>query len=74
VAVKLSGIAIREREALAREIALYEVLLRNPHPGVAQVLGVCIDSPDGELRLVMRLYAKGSLETMLSGWRVKVRT
>jgi hypothetical protein len=72
-AVKLSGVSAGDREALAREIALYEVLLKNPHPGVVQVLGVCVDAPDGQVRLVMRLCAKGSLESMLKQRAIKVR-
>jgi hypothetical protein len=72
-AVKLSGVAAGDQDALAREIALYEVLLKNPHPGVVQVLGVCVDAPDGQVRLVMRLCAKGSLESMLKQRAIKVR-
>ncbi len=71
--MKLSGFQAENKEALAREIALYEVLLKNPHPGVVQVLGVCKDAPDWHVRLVMRLCTKGSLESMLMKWAVKVR-
>ncbi len=73
-AVKLSGVSAGDHEALAREIELYEVLLKNPHPGVVQVLGVCVDAPDGQVRLVMRLCAKGSLESVLKQGALKVRS
>jgi hypothetical protein len=72
VAVKHDGISTRDREALAREISLYEVLLKNPHPGVEQALGVCCDAPDGGVRLIMRLCAKGSLRDMLELSAAKV--
>jgi hypothetical protein len=49
-----------------------QVVHDNPHPHMAQVLGLCTDAPDGQVRLVMRLYAKGSLEDALKLGKVKV--
>jgi hypothetical protein len=72
VAVKVSGVDIRGPGSLRREQALYEVLLVNPFPRVLPVLGVCSDSADGKVRLVMRMCEAGNLCDALKGFRAQV--
>jgi hypothetical protein len=74
VAVKANGLKPSDAAALATEISLYERLAGNSHPNVVTVMGVCTDSPDGKVRLVMRLCAKGSLDNLLMKSRVEVRS
>ncbi len=72
VAVKANGLKPSDAAALAEEIRLYERLAGNSHPNVVTVMGVCTDAPDGKVRLVMRLCAKGSLDNLLVKSRVEV--
>jgi serine/threonine protein kinase len=73
VAVKCNGLKATDKAALDNEVVLYGVVHENPHPGIVQVLGVCTDAPDGQVRIIMRLCEKGSLEGILHSARVKVR-
>jgi hypothetical protein len=72
VAVKRNGMDAGDKEALAREINLNRALLVRPHPHVVQVLGVCTDAPDGMVRMVMRMCAKGTVYDQLIRARLKV--
>jgi hypothetical protein len=73
VAVKCNGLSAANRASLEKEIELYEKIRDNQHPGIVQVLGVCMDAPDRKVRIVMRLCAKGALEDLLkSSRRTKV--
>ena len=65
VAVKANGLQCASAEAIDNEIKLHQVLLGRPHHNVVTVLGVCVDSPDGNVRLVMEYYSGGSLDSHL---------
>jgi hypothetical protein len=71
VAVKCNGLSAANRASLEKEIELYEKIRDNQHPGIVQVLGVCMDAPDHRVRIVMRLYVKGALEDLLKSSRQK---
>jgi hypothetical protein len=73
VAVKANGIACADAAAIDRERGMYERLLVHPHPNIVQVFGLCVDAPDGKMRLVMRLCAKGSLYALLVASQKQVR-
>jgi hypothetical protein len=64
VAVKANGIGPGDAAGLEAEERLYERLSGSQHPNVVAVMGVCVDAPDGKVRVVMRLCAKGSLEDL----------
>ena len=66
VAVKANGIHCASTDAIDNETRLLEVLMRYPHRNVVKVLGVCIDAPDGNVRLVMEYCSGGSLDSYLS--------
>ena len=72
VAVKANGMGPGDAAALEAEVRLYERLSGSQHPNVVAVMGVCVDAPDGKVRVVMRLCAKGSLEDLLAKARVEV--
>jgi serine/threonine protein kinase len=72
VAVKSNGMGAGDVAALAAEVRLYERLAGSPHPNVVPVMGICVDAPDGKLRLIMRLCPKGSLDDLLAAARVEV--
>ena len=57
------------RELLANEGKLLHVLIRYPHPGIVKAYGMCVDTPDGSVRLVMEFCAGGSLDKHLAGIR-----
>ena len=61
VAVKRNGVLCSDRAAIENETRLLEVLLRNPHGNIIRCLGVCVDAPDGALRLVMECCDGGSV-------------
>jgi hypothetical protein len=39
--------------------------MTNPHDHVLPVYGICTDTPDGKVRLVMNYCEKGSLDALL---------
>jgi hypothetical protein len=63
-AAKRTSTHSADREALARELAIYSRVHRQPHPHVMTLHGVCTDHPDGQMRLVMR-RAVCSLDDLL---------
>ena len=63
--MKANGLQCASAEAIDNEIKLHQVLLGRPHHNVVTVLGVCVDSPDGNVRLVMEYYSGGSLDSHL---------
>jgi serine/threonine protein kinase len=62
VAVKRNGVKCTETDAIAMERRLLESI--PPHANVVRVYGICIDAPDGNVRIVMEL-AMCSLESFL---------
>jgi hypothetical protein len=72
VAVKANGMGPGDAAALEAEVLLYTQLRDRPHPNIVQVVGVCVDAPDGKTRVVMRLCPKGSLEDLLAKARLEV--
>ncbi len=69
VAVKANGVACADRTAIDNERQLLEVLARFPHTNVVTVYGMCVDAPDGLLRIVMQHCEPGNLTSFLSGFR-----
>jgi hypothetical protein len=72
VAVKCNGVGATDGVMMTREVQLYERLQGRPHENIVQVFGVCVDAPDGNLRLVMRLCVKGPLDDFLASSRPSV--
>lgn len=66
VAVKANDVNCADVGAIENERRLLELMSRHPHENVVEVYGLCQDAPDGMLRLVMKLYAGGSLDKYLS--------
>jgi hypothetical protein len=54
------------------ELDAFGSLARRPHPHIVAVIGQCIDAPDGDVRLVMKLYELGSLRSYLDRVRPEV--
>jgi hypothetical protein len=67
VAVKCNGTTCVDEAAIDNERRLYDKLLLHPHENILTVYGICIDAPDGKVRLVMRYCEKGSLDDYLTG-------
>ena len=65
VAVKRNGKLCADTAAIDHERELLDKLLRAPHDHVVTAFGVCVDAPDGAMRLVMRLCPLGSLDGFL---------
>jgi hypothetical protein len=66
VAVKKKrGVSSSDAAAVDNERQLVRTLARLPHANVVTVFGVCVDAPDGDLRIVMELCELGSLEDFL---------
>ncbi len=72
VAVKCNGVSCKDGAAIDNERRLYELLLTNPHGNILPVYAICIDAPDGKVRLVMRFCEKGSLDSFLEEARHEV--
>jgi hypothetical protein len=70
-ASKRTSTRSRDGEALARELAIYNRVHRQPHPHIMPLYGVCTDHGDGLVRLVMR-RAVCSLEELLKEARGQV--
>jgi serine/threonine protein kinase len=66
VAVKCNGTTCADAAAIANEQGLYEKLLLHPHDNILPVYGICVDAPDGKVRLVMKYCEKGSLNAYLT--------
>jgi serine/threonine protein kinase len=64
VAVKQSGVVCLDRASIERERRLLGSI--PPHPNVVRVLGVCEDSVDNHLLIVMEYCAGGSLLSYLT--------
>lgn len=64
VAVKQSGVVCLDRASIDRERRLLGSI--PPHPNVVRVLGVCEDSIDNHLLIVMEYCAGGSLLSYLT--------
>lgn len=63
VAVKKSSILSADTNAIMKERALFGAIPH--HPNVVHVLGVCEDTPDGQLWIVMEYAALGSVQSYL---------
>jgi serine/threonine protein kinase len=63
VAVKKSAVASVDESAITKERALFGAIPH--HPNVVHVLGVCEDTPDGLLWIVMEYAALGSVQAYL---------
>ena len=62
VAVKRNkDLDCRDKLAIEREIAHLERVSSGGHDNVVRVYGICLDAPDGLVRIVMKEYADGSL-------------
>jgi hypothetical protein len=70
-AAKSTSTRSADREALARELAIYNRVHRQPRPHITPLYGVCTDHGDGLVRLVMR-WAVCSLEELLREARGQV--
>jgi len=70
-AAKRTSTHSRDGKALARELAIYNRVHRQPHPHITPLYGVCTDHGDGLVRLVMR-RAVCSLEELLREARGQV--
>jgi serine/threonine protein kinase len=66
VAVKCNGTNCADVAAIDNERRLYDKLLLHPHENILPVYGICVDAPDGKVRLVMRYCEKGSLDDYLT--------
>ncbi len=55
-----------------RCVRRYDLLLERPHRNILTVYGICIDAPDGKLRLVMEYCEEGSVFDLLLRARVEV--
>ncbi len=64
VVLKTTRVGSFNRDSVHKELAF--MLQLDPHTHVARVLGVCIDSPDGELGIVMDYCQYGSLASFLA--------
>jgi hypothetical protein len=73
-AAKRNGVHSFDVRAIENEAALYGRLHPHPHPNVLQVHGLCIDAPDGMVRLMMSFCEKGSLSGELLRMGSKVCT
>ncbi len=67
VAVKCNGTNCADTAAIDNERRLYDKLLLHPHDNILPVYGICVDAPDGKVRLVMKYCEKGSLDDYLTG-------
>ena len=67
VAVKCNGTNCADAAAIGNERRLYDKLLLHPHDNILPVYGICVDAPDGKVRLVMKYCEKGSLDDYLVG-------
>jgi hypothetical protein len=67
VAVKCNGTTCADAAAIDNERRLYDRLLLHPHDNILTVYGICVDAPDGKVRLVMKYCEKGSLDDYLVG-------
>ena len=65
-AVKANGVDCANAAAIDNEQRLLEVLLRRPHRNILVVYGICVDAPDGAVRLVMAYCPGGSLDEYLA--------
>ena len=66
VAVKRKrGVSSSDAAAVDNERLLVQTLARLPHANVVTVFGLCVDAPDGDLRIVMELCELGSVEGFL---------
>ncbi len=72
VAVKANSTISSDSAAIDNERRLYELVLAQPHDHVLQVLGICTDAPDGQLRLLMHLCEQGSLDAHLKNCKYQV--
>ncbi len=62
---KRRGVSSSDAAAVDNERRLLQTLARLPHANVVTVFGLCVDAPDGDLRIVMELCEWGSLEDFL---------
>ena len=69
VAVKANGLRCANVAAINNERKLLELLLQHPHHNILVVYGICLDAPDGAVRLVMAHCSGGSLSKHLIGIR-----
>jgi hypothetical protein len=67
VAVKCNGTNCADAAAIDNERHLDDKLLLHPHDNILPVYGICVDAPDGKVRLVMKYCEKGSLDDYLTG-------
>ncbi len=56
-------------DVLANELAISQVLFRQPHPNVVTVMGQCRDAPGGRLCLLFGYCPGGGLADLLQGHR-----
>jgi hypothetical protein len=72
VAVKCNGINQDDADSIRNESRLYDKLLTSPHDNILPLYGVCTDAPDGKVRLLMKLSARGSVSAFLKSKRPEV--
>ena len=63
VAVKKSSTRTADKDAIFKERRLFASIPR--HPNVVYVLGVCEDTPDGQLWIVMEFAPLGSVQSFV---------
>ena len=66
VAVKCNGVSCVDVAAIDNERAVLEIIAGAPHRHVLTVYGLCVDAPDGALRIVMDHCDGGGLDALLS--------
>ena len=66
VATKVNSDTGIDQNAMAQELSVLAAL--PPHANVVTVFGVCVDHPDGKLRVVMEYCAHGSVHDYLVGF------
>ncbi len=66
-AVKSNGTDCVDDAAIDNEQGLDEHVLGNPHDNIVPVYGICLNAPDGKVRIVMKYCKKGSLYDYLVG-------
>ncbi len=65
VAVKANGVRCADTTAIENERRLLEVLLHHPHDNILPVFAICLDAPDGGVRLVLKYCAGAVLQFCL---------
>jgi serine/threonine protein kinase len=61
-----TGLNSANPDAISNECRLLQQLARHPHTNLVQVLGICTDAPDRNVRIVMEYCVPGSLERYLT--------